>query len=100
MTNYEMFDFPGDVKARRIFSHSFLPDWLAGWLDGWLSGRTMNILDIALFFRYHFCYAVMNFWRRETINKEAQMARAFFGRECGWPGPLREQRAQIRHINS
>jgi len=37
MTNYEMFDFPGDVKARRIFSHSFLPDWLAGWLARWLA---------------------------------------------------------------
>jgi len=96
---------PGTEKRDGYFHTAFyLTDWLDGWLADRMAGRTMNILDIALF-SYHFCYPVMNFWRRETINKEAQMARAF--RKGMWVvwvawfvARTAEQRAEIRHINS
>jgi len=46
---------PGTEKRDGYFHTAFyLTGWLAGWLDGWLSGRTMNILDIALFFSLPF----------------------------------------------
>lgn len=96
---------PGTEKRDGYFHTAFyLTDWLDGWLADRMAGRTMNILDIALFsLPFLLCYD--EFLAQETINKEAQMARAF--RKGMWVvwvawfvARTAEQRAEIRHINS